>query len=135
MRKERHEVETIDGFDIEKRELTAEEASIDVTLDRIHAFHRQVGEDYLDTCSMDGQAEKMFLGFLMCKRPDLSPQILKIVNNGYMDLEFYEAFAKVEDESTEDEFYRLFAEFTNLTKGFKKRVNQVLIQIDEHYKN
>jgi hypothetical protein len=32
-------------------------------------------------------------------------------------------------------FYKLFAEFANLTGGLKKRINQVLIQVHEYYNN
>jgi hypothetical protein len=34
-----------------------------------------------------------------------------------------------------DAFYKLFAEFANLTGGLKKRINQVLIQVHEYYNN
>lgn len=127
------EVETIDGFDIPLRELTVEEANKEITFDRIQSFHYDAGEDYLDTCSLDKQAEKIFLGFLMAKRPDLSKDILSVANGGYIDSEFYTLFEQEGDKYDSDTFYILFAEFANLTGNLKKRINQVLIQVDEYY--
>jgi hypothetical protein len=125
--------ETIDGFSIPKRQLTQEEASRDVTFERISNFHHDAGEDYLDTCSLDKQAEKIFLGFLLAKHPELSKEILKVANGGYIDCEFYTLFEQEGDKQDSDTFYSLFAEFVNCTEGLKSRVNQVLIQVDEYY--
>ena len=129
--------ETIDGFNIPKRELTQEEATREITFERIQDFHRDAGEDYLDICSLDIQAEKIFLGFLLAKRPDLAKEILSVANgNGdysYIDSEFYELFEETPGNYLGDAFYKLFAEFANLTGGLKKRINQVLIQVHEHY--
>jgi len=127
------EVETIDGFSIPLRELTAEEASREITIDRINTFHYDAGEDYLDTCSLDKQTEKVFLGFLIAKRPDLNKEILEVVNGGYIDCEFYTLFEELHDEHDSSTFYTLFAEFANLTVGLKGRINQVLIQVNEYY--
>ena len=134
------EVETIDGFGIAKRELTQEEATREITFERICDFHHDAGEDYLDICSLDNQAEKIFLGFLMAKRPDLSKEILSVANGGggechYINSEFYELFEENPGNYSGDAFYKLFAEFANLTGGLKKRINQVLIQVHEYYNN
>jgi hypothetical protein len=132
------DVETIDGFGIPKRELTQEEATREITFERIQDFHMSAGEDYLDTCSLDSQAEKIFLGFLMAKRPDLSTEILSVANGSgeyrYINSEFYELFEETHGVYSGDAFYKLFAEFANLTGGLKKRINQVLIQVQEYYK-
>jgi hypothetical protein len=132
------DVETIDGFGIPKRELTQEEATREITFERIQDFHMSAGEDYLDVCSLDSQAEKIFLGFLMAKRPDLSTEILSVANGSgeyrYINSEFYELFEETHGDYSGDAFYKLFAEFANLTGGLKKRINQVLIQVQEYYK-
>jgi len=124
---------TIDGFDIPFRDLTSEEASRDLSLERFSNFHIDAGEDFLDQSSLDKQAEKIFLGFLLAKRPDLSKEILSIANGGYIDCEFYTLFELKGDEDDSDTFYSLLAEFANLTTGLKHRINQILIQVDEYY--
>ena len=127
--------ETIDGFNILKRTLTEEEQSRDLTFDRIDRFNSVTGEDYLDICSLDTQAEKIFLGFLIAKNPKLSKEILKVANTGYIDCDFYALFSNNNDECQSDDFYRLFCDFVNCTQGLKARVNQVLIQVDEKHRN
>jgi len=124
-------METISGFNIEKRELTQEEKSREITFERFQNFHIDAGEDFLDTWCLDKQAEKVFLGFLLAKRPDLNVEILKAVNS-YIDSDLYEAVGGEEDTDCK-EFYSLLAEFANLTTGLKERINQILIQVDEHY--
>jgi hypothetical protein len=124
-------METISGFDIPKRELTQEEKTREITFERFKSFHLEAGEDFLDQCCLDKQSEKVFLGFLLAKRPDLNVEILKAVNS-YIDSELYEAIGGEEDHDCE-KFYTLLAEFANLTTGLKERINQILIQVEEHY--
>lgn len=125
-------METIPGFNIEKRELTEEEKSREITFERFQNFHMDAGEDFLDQCSLDDKTEKVFLGFLLAKRPDLKAKILEIINSSYIDSELYEAIGGEEDTDCE-QFYTLLAEFANLTTGLKERINQILIQVDEYY--
>lgn len=127
---EQKEIETIDGFDIPKRMLTDEEANRDITLERFQEWHNEVGEDFCDQISNIN--EKILGGFLMCKHPDKSHQILKILNEKGDALELQGIY---EDDPHNDKFYTDFAEFINLTVHLKKRVNQILIQVMEYYKS
>lgn len=132
--KNEKEVETIHGFDIPKRELTEEEATREVTLKRFQIFHHQVGEDFVDQFPYVNV--KIFGGYMMAKHPDLSTEILKIVNNKWGEaLGIKSLIDKNYDDSDADKFYTELAEFINLTGNLKKMVNQVLIQVDEYYKD
>lgn len=129
------EVETVDGFDIPKRELTEEEANRDITFERFEEWHNEVGEDF---CDQVGHLfnEKIFGGWLLHKYPEKSKHILELLNNKFCDvLSLQEIF---EDNSAEGNggdktFYTDFAQFLNQTEKAKKRVNQILIQVMEYH--
>ena len=125
------EKETIDGFDIEKRELTDEEKSRDITLDVINEFHYNAGEDLLDQV---GYLIKPHVlgGYLMHKRLNIAKVLIKAINEGDA-LSLKHAYEK--NDLTDDEFYSDFREFINLTTDAKARFNQVLIQVNEYYKD
>lgn len=124
------EIETIDGFDIPKRELTPEEAARPITKERIDEFHRLAGEDFCDQ-GIGNINVKILGGYLMAKYTHLSAEILDVCNDkhgeplGILHL-FY---------PDKDIFYEELASFINLTVACKARVNQVLIQLAEHYGN
>src|SRR5699024_1944029 len=127
--------ETIPGFGIPKRELTKEEAEREITLERFRKFHYEAGEDFIDATG-EGP-ELLFGGYLLCKYPEKSSQILAIVNEEGKFLEitsFCEVGGLGYDEKEDiDMVYQDFADFCNLTKHLKRRVNQVLIQVSEYY--
>lgn len=124
------EIETIDGFDIPMRELTEEEATRDLTLERIHNFHIEVGEDLADQVGSN-MDHKVFAGYLACKYPHLSHQIFDISNGEYAEMQSFKEI--YEDDEEEDKFYQDACDFINLTVHCKKRFNQVLIQVAEYY--
>lgn len=126
----KQEVETIHGFDIPKRELTLDEAIMDLTLERIHNFHIQAGEDLADQCG--GLIDhKVLAGYLACKYPDLSYDIFEKMNETFSE---WQSFKEIyEDDEDEDKFYQDACDFINLTVHCKKRFNQVLIQVAERY--
>jgi len=127
------EVETVYGFDIPKRELTEEEATREVTLERFQLFHREVGEDFVDQFPYVNV--KIFGGYMMAKHPELSTEILKILNNKWGEvLDIEHLIDETFDNKDCDKFYTELAEFINLTGNLKKMVNQVLIQVAEYYK-
>jgi len=123
------EVETINGFDIPKRELTEEEASREVTLERFQEWHHEVGEDFTDQFSNIN--EKILGGYLLAKYPHKAKEILFELNTKYAEAQNFQGI--YEDDLDGDKFYTDLAEFINLTESLKKRVNQVLIQVMEHY--
>ena len=126
--------ETIIGFDIQKRELTTEESNKEITLERFNDFHYEAGEDFCDTCS-SFMNHLIIGGYLIAKHPELSLEILKSCNDKNGDvlglIEVYEV--ELGDESN-DIFYKDLSEFANLTKGLKRNINQILIQVAEYYK-
>jgi len=85
----------------------------------------------------------IFGGYLLRKFPEHSKEILDFINEEnrsggnqltvdihmYKDLEFL----GWDDEIDTDKLYLTFIEFANQTEHIKRRVNQVLIQIDEYY--
>lgn len=129
------EQKTITGFSILKRELTEEEASREVTIERIRDFHYEAGEDFLDIAD-DARAE-IFAGFIVHKYKDRAAKIYDICNSnkGYLSVmdfkEFYEP--EYNEEEDIDQIYFDYIEFVNTTVHLKKRVNQVLIQVMEYY--
>lgn len=129
------EQETIHGFDIPKRELTQEEKTRDITLKRISNFHIEVGEDLMDQCG--SLINHLILtGFLMAKHPELAPNFLEVANNKYGEcLGLLSVFQDEDIDNGDDKFYTLLAEFLNLTVAAKARINQILIQVAEHYQD
>jgi len=125
--------ETINGFDIPKRELTQEEATREITLDRFNKFHTEAGEDFCDTCGSFIN-HRILGGYLIAKHPSISLQILGVLNNKYGDaLELLQLYQEELEDESGDLFYSELAEFANLTVGLRKNINQVLIQLAEHY--
>ena len=126
------EQETIVGFDIAKRPLTEEEQNREITLERFNEFHYKAGEDFCDTCG-SFMNHLIIGGYLIAKHPEISLELLKVCNDKYDEtlglMRVYED--KLSDENNEI-FYADLAEFANLTKGLKKNINQVLIQISEY---
>ena len=124
--------ETIDGFDIPKRELTEEEASRELSFERFDEWQMEVGEDFCD--QVGGMInQNIFGGFLMAKHPEFSPGILKVLNNKYGEalglLTMFEEHFDIDEGNKR--FYTLLSEFANLTVNLKKNINQVLIQVLE----
>lgn len=130
------EQETIEGFDIPLRELTEEEASRPITLERFQDFHYEVGEDFIDQIDSvnSSRIALQFYGYSIAKHPEWSSKLIEScdVPNPYTQLvqSVYDDFDTGNDG---DLFYSDFAEFVNFTVDTKKRINQVLIQIEEYY--
>ncbi len=127
------EVETIHGFSIPKRDLNDQEASQEITLERFKEFHYTAGEDFIDTVG-GFLNELVFAGWLIHKYPHYAEEIIQSSNQNdiFGIKETVEQFDYDEEEDI-DMIYREIAEFANQTKVTKQRINQVLIQIKEHY--
>lgn len=123
--------ETIIGFDIEKRELSQEEKTREITFERFQEFHISACEDFCDTCGHMINS-KILCGFLMAKQPNLSREMLECINKDGDALELLHVYKDNLQES-DYEFYSDLAEFANLTVHLKERINQILIQVSEHY--
>lgn len=129
------EQETVRGFSILKRPLNEEEKSRDITIERIQSFHRDAGEDFLDTA--DEADPKVFGGFIAHKYIDRASEVYEIMNENKLFLEinsfreFYDP--EYNEEADLEQVYFDFIEFVNTTKSTKERVNQVLIQVHEYY--
>ena len=135
--KEEKEIETLDGFNIPLRELTEEEATRDITFDRFQEYHYSVGEDFVDQHESIVDY-KVLGGWLLAKYPEHKVEICRVINDDLMPitqdfLHLYTEIFEGEYYETEYKFYTDFAEFLNLTGAAKKRVNQILIQVDEYY--
>ena len=135
-------MEMIEGFDIKKRELTEEEANKEVTIERFDEFHNEAGEDFVEAnLALFGFVNHhVFGGYLMAIYPDMSSEILKVCNDKFGEtlkyLHMYEeTFGEEDYYEAQTKFYTDLAKFINLTGVLKKRVNQVLIQVSEHYKD
>jgi hypothetical protein len=127
------EQETIDGFDIPTRELTAEEASRDLTPDRIRDFEIDAGEAFLDQFDhlLNTQA---IMGFLMARHPDKASQLLAMGNQKYATLnDLNEIFVPEWSEENHCKMLQDICDFINLTVNTKKRMNTNLIVHYEHY--
>jgi hypothetical protein len=130
------EEETIEGFTIPFRELTEEEASRTITLERFIDFHHEVGEDFVDQIGSvnDTRIALIFAGFAMSKHPEWSTEILSQCNRDSVYTQLIkDVYAEYETAYSDETFYSEFAEFLNLTIESRKRVNQVLIQVAEYY--
>ncbi len=120
---------TIPGFDIQMRELTEEEANREITLDRFSQFHYDAGEDFIDSYENCVNTE-IFCGWCLHKFPDKSAEILEIANGKQFTFGVQSCMDLYDNHEA---FYEDFATFLNLTSAAKKRVNQVLIQVEEYY--
>jgi hypothetical protein len=127
------EKETITGFNIEKRKLTQEEMNREITLDRFDEFHVKAGEDFCDTVGHLINS-KILCGFLIAKQPQISHQLLNEINQDGDALSLLHIYEDLLVEG-DDEFYSDLAEFANLTTHLKARLNQILIQVAEHYRD
>lgn len=134
------EEDTVEGMSIPLRELTEEEISRPITLERFQHFHYQAGEDFLDQIGSVNNARiaLQFCGFAIAKHPEWNKELLDSCNKIYTSDVYTQLVQNVYrdyNDNDDDLFYTDFAEFLNLTEHAKKRVNQVLIQVDEYYKN
>ncbi len=118
---------TINGFDIEQRELTDEERGREITLERFTEFHFAAGEDFLDQTG-EGNV-KIFAGWMLHKYPEFSVEILSLANDKNAEVMTFNEL----EEKTYTDLYADFAEFCNQTGALKHRVNQILIQVVEYY--
>lgn len=127
--------EIIDGFDIPKRELTEEEATRDITLERFNNFHYSAGEDFCDQVGYIID-HKVLGGWFLHKYPAEVSTITEVCNDrfgealGFQELDVY---TDPDGHTNFDLFYTDLAEFINVTTRLKRRVNQILIQVDEYY--
>ena len=127
-------MDTISGFDIERRVLTPEESTRTISLSRFTEFHQIAGEDFLDQTS-EGNV-LIYSGWLMHKYPQYSKEILEVANRKYGEImSFKDTSIYSYSYNIDDDFYRDFALFCNQTRALKERVNQVLIQVTEHYQH
>jgi len=122
----------IPGFSIPIKELTTEELLQDLTLERIQDFHYEAGEDLCDTLDINTHVAKLITGYVMCKYPDLAEIFHRESNGGDIQglMDVYNCH--LNDENS-DKFYSDFCEVINCTEITKARINQVLIQVKEHY--
>lgn len=118
------------GFTIPIREMSEEEYLTPITLERFNDFHHEVGEDFCDQVGylID---PKVYGGFLLHKYPNKNTEILEALVD--KDMISYQNVYDFSSVDWEDVFYSDLSEFLNLTILTKARVNQVLIQIAEHY--
>lgn len=132
---------TIRGFDIEKRELTKEEASRIVTWRRFRDFHHSAGEDFLDTFNLSTRNTLAFLGYLIPRHPEFCKDISDLLIKEYpcisdlydtSNVDLYNTFGFCPNKGI-DLIYVDFALFCNDHYNLQKEVNQELIQVDEYY--
>jgi len=128
------EEKTVNGYNIPLRELTEEEATRDITLDRFNDYMCTVGEDLVDQHESIVDY-KVYGGWLLARYPEKNLEILRCINDSWPSVQsmMYEVFDAEGEDNELNVFYTDFAEFLNLTGAAKERVNQILIQIDEHY--
>lgn len=143
------ERETVDGTSIYKRELTSEEKSLDVTLERFDNYHCEAGEDFVDQVAPMVN-NKDFGEFLIKKYPSMADSIKTVMDDKhYFEQDFLHLFVdeyydEVQEEEAkkaphgyseyrEDEFYSAYADFINTVPEAKEKVNQILIQVVEYY--
>lgn len=118
---------------METREFTPEELAQPITLERINEYHVNIGEDFADQQTIG--VPMMFAGFLLAKYPDKGKTIIRIVNEGYLDMQcLQEVFGEEMDDASNNAFYTEYAEYINHTSFSKAEVNKVLITKKEHYK-
>ena len=142
MIKKKKDVRYLPNTLIPVRPLTEEEATRDITIERVSAFNAKMGENFLDSRGGDEVDKDAFGGFLMAKRPELSSKILEIMNDKYGEMLSYEEMFQDLYSDTEtgnltdwetpyNEFYSYYCEFVNQTTSTKKRLNEVLIMLTE----
>lgn len=109
-------------------ELTSEQATMSITKERFDIYHQKVGEDF---CDQEGSIVnvKVLGGFLIAKNPELTLEILDVLNSQYGDaLGLCDIYVEHFEDAGFDMFYSLFAELADLTIILKKRINEVFIQ-------
>lgn len=106
--------------------LTKDQESLEITEERINWYLSTVGEDFMD------QNEKIvnhavMCGYLlaMCDKSKAAA-ILKNLNGNKF-------WSDLMEEIGIDEFYKCFCKLCNLTVHLKKRVNEILISMENYY--
>lgn len=118
------------------RKLTKEEKKQEVTLERFQEYHVAVGEDFIDQHEFGNP--HVFAGFILAKYPQRADIILGITNDdnfcSIQQVMWAYDIPEYEDEDMQlDAFYRDYAEFVNLTRYSKEKVNEELIKAYEYY--
>lgn len=127
------EQETVHGYEIPIRPLNEEEKSRDITPERIRNYETTVGESFLD-----GHSSLMcidtVIGFFLARYPEKAVELIRVGNEKFREvLSLEEIFVPEWDEEENNKFLQTICDYVNLTVKTKARINQVLIQIDEHY--
>lgn len=129
------EDEILDGFtSIRKRELTDEEANTPITSDRIRSYEIEIGESFIDQHG-SGLNRQAIMGFMMARHPDKATELLEMGNSQYLDLNALDDIFMPEGWK-EEEYSKMLqdvCDFINLTVATKRRINTILICVDEHY--
>lgn len=127
-------MKTVYGFSIPLRELTEEEKTRDITIERIRDFHYDAGEDYLDCCdTCDPQA---FGLWLLNKYPDHQDDIKEILKDRFLEVNTFNSELDMygfDNDEDIDTIYFDYCEYVNTTTALKERDNQILIQVAEYY--
>lgn len=118
---------TIDGFKLPKRELTEEEATRDITPERIREFENHVGEDFIDQYDHLFNAE-IVAGFLLARHPHKATELLEWASGDHASLNDLSEIIEEDDRRLQD-----ICDYINLTVNLKKRLNMNLIVVVEHY--
>jgi len=134
------EIEELQGYSIPVRELTVEEANMELTIERFLEYMKYIGEDFLDDRGGGYIPFKIFGGYLLAKEPHLSKEIMEVLNDKYGEMlglqEVINNYYSADDNDWENPFKVLYGhicDFVNMTKTTKMKVNRQLIQIKEHY--
>ena len=128
---------TIDGLSILKIELTEEELMVPVTMERICAYHYEVGETFLDQHESIVN-HNLLCGFLLAKYPNDAQEIIYSSNfGGALDIHEFSFYENYDTDDNQDgaleESLVDFCEFVNLTVHSKKRINEILITVERHH--
>lgn len=127
------EEETVDGHDIPLRELTEEEKLKEITPERIRNYEIDCGESFLDQHGSTFDTQ-IVIGFFLAKHPERAVELLEISNSKYAEvLNIEHEFVPEYNEEEYNKFLQTLCDFVNLTVNTKRRLNQILIQVDEHY--
>jgi hypothetical protein len=127
------EEETVEGHDIPLRELTEEEKSKEVTPERIRNYEIDCGESFLDQHGSTFDIQ-IVIGFFLARYPERAAELLEIANDEYAEVMNIEhEFVPEYNEEEYVKFLQTLCDFVNLTVNTKRRINQILIQFNEHY--